>query len=315
MRNVGNIDEVCHAFAHGIAGPMRNSTGSVFRDGEYIYSYGRHFPMARRMAHPRTGAPLFLVSTDSYSVTTTHQQGRVARAIPSDANVFYVPILDIEQRLLRGHTADEAMLANHAENYESYRKRVDDGLASALRATKYGDTYYASALRQADAARRYCEAFGYEPPEPITVPNEDKIREHLDRIKRREEKLARERQERLVKENEDMIAKWRRGERATLPMGIPPLLRTDGETVYTSWSASFPVSHAKRAWRVISMVIRRGRGWVHNESDKTIHLGHFAVDYIKEDGTVKAGCHIVAGEEVIRLARDLELEIPEEVTS
>ena len=151
--------------------------------------------------------------------------------------------------------------------------------------------------------------------DPITIPNEDGIREHLERQQLIEEKLERERQERRLKENEENIAKWRRGERASLPFGLPPLLRTDGETVYTSWHASFPVSHARRAWRVISMVIRRGRGWVHNENDKTIHLGHFAVDYIKEDGTVKAGCHIVAGEEVIRLARDLELEIPEEVTS
>lgn len=313
MRKVGNINEVCHAFAHGLEGPMRNSTGSVFRDGEYIYSYGRHFPMARRMVRPG-GRVVFLVTTDRYSVTTSKQQTYLARAIPMDIDQFHVPVLDIE-RWLSGTEKDEAVRLNHAANYDSYRERVNNALGSASRATKHGETYYRMALRIAEKARAYCQEFEYEPPDPITIPNEDGIREHLERQQLIEEKLERERQERRLKENEENIAKWRRGERASLPFGLPPLLRTDGETVYTSWHASFPVSHARRAWRVISMVIRRGRGWVHNENDKTIHLGHFAVDYIKEDGTVKAGCHIVAGEEVIRLARDLELEIPEEVTS
>lgn len=54
----------------------KNSTGSMFIEGNTLYSYGYHFPLAKRNADGT-----FWVNPDRYSVTTSKQQGMVRYAI------------------------------------------------------------------------------------------------------------------------------------------------------------------------------------------------------------------------------------------
>jgi hypothetical protein len=48
----------------------------LFIEGDTIYSYGHHFPLARR-----NGDGTFWVNPDKYSVTTSKQQSMVRSAI------------------------------------------------------------------------------------------------------------------------------------------------------------------------------------------------------------------------------------------
>ena len=67
--------EIAEVFANGgTQGSARQ--GRVFIDGHTIYSYGKHFPIARRIA-PDT----YEFNTRRYSVTTSKQQGEVKRAL------------------------------------------------------------------------------------------------------------------------------------------------------------------------------------------------------------------------------------------
>ena len=60
----------CGTVRHGeITG--RNSTGSLYIDGNVIYSYGRHFPVAKRVADG------IIITGDRYSVTTAKHIGQV----------------------------------------------------------------------------------------------------------------------------------------------------------------------------------------------------------------------------------------------
>jgi hypothetical protein len=61
----------------------KNSTGSLFIDGDTIYSYGKHFPLARRNADGT-----FWVNSDKYSVTTSKQQSMVRGAIARSNGKF-----------------------------------------------------------------------------------------------------------------------------------------------------------------------------------------------------------------------------------
>jgi hypothetical protein len=77
------------------------------------------------------------------------------------------------------------------------------------------------------------------------------------------------------------------------------MLRVDGDEVLTSWGARFPVSHAKRALAFVRKVRESGEAYVRN--GHTSHLGHYTIDRIEPDGTVKAGCHVISWEEIARI--------------
>lgn len=67
----------------------------------------------------------------------------------------------------------------------------------------------------------------------------------------------------------------------------------------TSKGASFPLSHAKRGLMLVESVIARGESWKRN--GHTCHLGHYQIDSIDAQGTVKAGCHVVTYEAIARI--------------
>ena len=66
--------QIVKAFVSG-AIKGKNSLKSMFIEGDTLYSYGYHFPLARR----QEGG--FWVNPDKYSVTTSKQQGMVRGAI------------------------------------------------------------------------------------------------------------------------------------------------------------------------------------------------------------------------------------------
>jgi hypothetical protein len=65
--------DVADAFAEGAT---QGEAGHLFIDGDTIYSYGHHFPIARRIAPNK-----FLFTTKGYSQTTAVHKGRVMRAL------------------------------------------------------------------------------------------------------------------------------------------------------------------------------------------------------------------------------------------
>lgn len=122
-------------------------------------------------------------------------------------------------------------------------------------------------------------------------------REEAERNARWEAERAAER-EAHAKEMPQLIAEWRAG---TLPnisklRYAPCMLRVKGSEVQTSWGASFPVEHARKAWPLIKRVFAAGVEW-HTNGHK-IPLGHFKVDSIGTDGTLTAGCHTLSRSEV-----------------
>ncbi len=88
-----------HAWARGNA-HARSHNGNLFADGSVIYSYGSHFPVAIRTESP-SGALVFFVNSDTYSVSTTRHQGEVRGAIRGLGATFYLPSLGIVARELR----------------------------------------------------------------------------------------------------------------------------------------------------------------------------------------------------------------------
>jgi len=77
------------------------------------------------------------------------------------------------------------------------------------------------------------------------------------------------------------------------------LLRIVGDTVQTSRGAECPLDHARLALRLWRRTIDAGMSWEPN--GHAVHLGHFTLDSIGADGTVRAGCHTIKRTELERL--------------
>lgn len=89
-REVYPSAEIPHLWAHGIPDGkrVRNGTGNFYAIGDTIYSYGPHFPIARRVtlrangANDRRGEVVYLLTTGKYSVTTSGHVSAVLASIP-----------------------------------------------------------------------------------------------------------------------------------------------------------------------------------------------------------------------------------------
>ena len=80
----------------------------------------------------------------------------------------------------------------------------------------------------------------------------------------------------------------------------PIRLRIKGDELQTSRGARVPLDHAVKAFRVIKRLKTRGESYERN--GHTIHLGHFALDAVDQQGNVTAGCHHVEWAEIERVA-------------
>lgn len=78
-------------------GKVRNSS-SVFYEGDTIYSYGHHFPMAIHI-RSKKGRRWILYNTDSYSVTTGQHQNELLWIIKNNSNkkVVQVPFRALQK--------------------------------------------------------------------------------------------------------------------------------------------------------------------------------------------------------------------------
>jgi len=106
---------------------------------------------------------------------------------------------------------------------------------------------------------------------------------------------------------------------------LAPLASIADAEVETSHGARFPLSHALRAMRIIQR-LRANReadkaeglerhydAPLYRHNGHTIHLGHYALDEVRADGTIIAGCHIITPAEFDRFAAILETLPTQEV--
>jgi len=302
---VFDTGEIPHLWAHRTQDEARNRQGNLYFTGDTIYSYGSHFPIARHVTND-AGERAVLLTTATYNVTTSSHCSAVRSAIPSGIPVFHVP------NVCRGrYSGSELTAYDHAVNLDDYAERTEKHVVTSARARlSYAKEWnYEHAVRLRDETIAYCAFFGLPVPKIPEVPelNSDALtairKREAKRAAEKAEQTKRERAEAIVRQQE-LITKWRASEYHGCLYDIPVMLRIVGDEVQTSRGARFPVPHAKRALAFVRKVRESGQAYVRN--GRTIHLGPYALDRIKPDGTVKAGCHVVFWEEINRLAPSLD---------
>lgn len=303
-------DEVAHAWANQTHETMRGC--NVFFEGDTIFSYGSHFPIARIvtvLTPHHSGATsqgqAILFTTEDYSVSTSKHKSIVRRAIPSTFDVYEVP------------RVTNCYANRHEFNLNSYRERITTAYGKAARAQKYGKMHLGEAVHLIAKAHGYINAFFTNNVAELRGSIEglrisDVERQHIiDKAERweaetqaREDERARKAEER----NREAVEDWKAGTRNQMPHGVRKIHLRTGHTVgngeitrhvQTSWGARVPLDDARLLYRFTRPL--RSIGWT-SESGESFDVGGFPLNRVNEHGLV-VGCHRITWDEVDRLAQ------------
>lgn len=288
-RKVVATDEVAHLWAHQTQSEAYNSGRTVFFRDKAIYSYGHHFPMGRFVRNAK-GETAVLITTRTYSVTTSRHLRGVRYAVRHISPIFNVPLED--------RTQDNAYAPCYCERIEATQR-----LVARARKADTQQRLYADLVNLVAEANAYCAFF--ELPDSFTVMEDFfELRSTLANQEAKERKAEKERLAKIARENEERIERWCAGESVYLPGSLPVYLRIEGDQVVTSKGARFPVAHALRGIALVKATISSGRPYQRN--GHTLHLGVYVIDSIDIHGNVKAGCHHVRYSEIARIEAQLQ---------
>jgi len=267
----------------------------VFFEGEIIYSYGRHFPVARFA--PEYG-DIVLFNDRGYSNSTAKHKSVIRAAIPAQYRVIYCddPTRPVNHNLGIWEDKVNYLREKFAENTRKpTRARLALEIASFT-----------------NAARAYCDALKIDAPAfTCSTTDEDDAREYgaiAERKRNASREARRIKQDRIRKlEAAERFALWQAGENV-YSGGFelyPTTLRIKGEQIETSRGAKIPVDDALKIYPLLERTKRGGgklEGGLHN-----INLGSYRFNSFDGD-TLIVGCHSIAWDQIEKMAIQLNLK-------
>lgn len=305
VKQVFTNSQVCHVWASQTQSTGRNSNNSIWFEGDTIYSYGRHFPMARVYTKP-DGNKFVLTSSKSYSVTTSGHMSDLRSAISHIASIA-VPyptslyesaneecLLDRVASMIVGIFNGRCQYSGHLEksewneNKSAIERAIDD--VNAYRKMRDGDKAETFALD--NETMQLLEVIETQKKEKYDAKQAEK------RIAQKiaADKYEVEREERR-KEYATEIELWEtRANTKDIPYDIVPRdydrirIKANGTDVETMRGAEVPLSHAVR----LLNLAQQGRVKVGDR------VGHFTVDKITDE-TLTIGCHTINIEQATRV--------------
>jgi len=306
MRHIVDSSEVAHLWMHQAQDYARSSgRGQFYFQGNTIYSYGTHFPIAKHVENKK-GEKAILLTTCGYSSTTSRHICETRQAIPSNVKVFRVP-------LSVSRYSDKIPHDQAEQWWKSYVDRLAEKLKLASSARKRKVEYFDSAKAVVREANEFAEFYNLRQRMAIPDSLEEAIaaaNELADKIKRRDaakirtmekKRLAAEevaKQKALVE-----LQKWINNEPNEFhgySLQNSYFRLNDGE-VQTSRGARFPLKHGERAYRILNKL--RSHKKTFQANGKTLHVGHYEVDSMDEGGNIVAGCHMFEWSEIERFAK------------
>jgi hypothetical protein len=283
-----------HAFAHQTDTDAQNANGSMFIDGDTVFSYGRHFPMARH-AQPN----IILFTTDSYSNTTAKQLSQLGGAIPPSKTVFRV--VDVLAN-------DESA---HLANFKDYISRYIELLEQASRARNNKEWLLDQAHTLAARANSYAYNFDVKHA-PINTDgiDLDSIKEVVTARKAEEKKQAEKLERKKQREQAKQIKAWQNCEPNTrAPSTNKVYLRIVKSTndilcdnIQTSKGAQIPVNDAPHLWNMVTTCRKEKQTFI--PDDKFIkYAGNYNLNKIDSKGNLSVDCHYIEYDQIKRLAK------------
>lgn len=304
----GSHSEVAHVWAS--RSQESGEASRVFFDGDTIYSYGRHFPIARFQKMPN-GQEVVLFNADDYSMSTIKHKGHVRHAIPDNYTVVVMP---------------SSLWSSYKSGKAYYIGEIKKAL-DASTATVHAWFNVQEAVRAINCLRQWARLHKRTANYKFTKTDKASVKRAL-KFKRkyaeREAKRYKERQELIAKEKQ-LLADVCGGDVAKfwhtyghLPdyesvsgiglYDLPCMVRmsTDNTEVITSQGARVPAEHAKRLFPVI-LRSRRNKKAYKIPPMEPVRIGHYTLREISENGDVTIGCHNILWPEVEYIGKELKV--------
>jgi len=279
-----NNKQVAHLWANQ---SRESASGShFFFEGDTIYSYGRHFPIARH----HEGIILF--TSKDYSITTTSHKSYVRQAC---CHLTSFTVSDVTRKPC---VADLKEYAAEIEKLSTLVARARD--------PQWKLSELETLIREANS---FAEIFGFK--RRFAMPDETTLATLREKSKLAAQKKAKQtaiRNAKIERENAESIQKWIAGEQSSLPYTIGKVYlrakdatdKADGSNplMQTSKGATVPLHEAEKAFRFV--IAHRQAGWHRNGAN--FQVGEFQLDSVNEQGVI-AGCHHIAWDEIERFAK------------
>jgi hypothetical protein len=334
MRKVHPTDMVAHLWAHQTQSEARNAQGNFYFNGDTIWSYGSHFPIARHVGK------VVLFTTRTYSSTTAGQCSAVRQAITGVKPIIYCFNPRAESPREHGENLQHmiGIVAGLAAKFETSRTEKASLLKSWINAIADANAYARLfKLKQRVKAVRVTAVM----KKAIKI-SEEKLAQHrasvekrrtekYERFKRLNIEAARLRAEAEAQWERDREAVWQawlrgegntnllkdRGDRPVMLRAIPvvkphavsePAPSIQGYVVETTLGAIVPLEDVHKAYALWSLCYTRKRSWHRN--GEQIKVGDFQLDSISETGDVVAGCHRIHADEILRFAKTQDWTVP-----
>lgn len=278
-----NHSEVAHVFAQRTQSEGRASR--VFFEGDTIYSYGYHFPIAKFVDLPN-GQTVVLFTLDGYSNSTSKHIGIVRGALSQYDKVYTYDVNKPQETVRRVNNIIKEELKNlaRARKPEIYISNI---MREVRHVTELQKVFKSVKVYKKDYPILYDlikKGENYFSPEVIA-----KVK---DNEKKRKEKQRKAQQEKLNK--------WRSFEGGFFSsLGQETYLRYNPNTdkVETSKHVQIEVREAKALYNIWVAQPERLEG-------QQIVNGRYRVNRCNKN-TLIAGCHTIRFEEAERIAKEL----------
>lgn len=313
MKKVHKPEMVAHLWAHQSQDEARTPNGSLWFEHDRIYSYGRHFCIAK-IINKTSGEgknykdeSIVLFTTRSYSKTTSKHLYIVGRACN-------------HKKIIYCNDPIESVFSNIAE----FERQIRSALAGVVKAKK-PEKYINQALDVYSQLEVYTEYFNAEIPERISeLINFAKTGKYAEFLQQEQEEKARAaeeaRQATLIKGKKE-LTKWRKAlvgrfnyrindrDYLRLKRGLKP--RKNGsssifEVIETSQGVEIPLALGEKFFRWMNKIIKKGGCAPDgNGSGLCVYkILDFNVTSVNKD-LVVIGCHKIEVKEINRLAKKL----------
>jgi hypothetical protein len=300
-RKVVDNATVAHLWAHQVQDSARNGNDSFSFEGPTLFSYQTAIAVLMK---DRGGRTVAVFSARTYSITTTGHT-REGRSAASHLTQYSAP--ELESSTWRDNTP-ERLREVWAEKLEELAQHASEGKNKRSRAKRFGE--YCGVV---STANRFCEAFGLD---LFPVPSDADAEATLARMREESARRDAERAEgrkiahaAFLAEQAVKAEAWKRGEFTGTLYGLASdLMRVEGDEVVTTRGARVPVDHVRRAAKFVLGIVRAGRTFT-GEPEHPVRLGHYRLDSIDADGTVRVGCHTFDQAELERVARLIAPEL------
>lgn len=288
MKKVVDTDTVAHLFAHQKQEEARNANKNLYFEDNTIYSYGRHFPIAKHVKNIG-GEKGLLFTTRTHSVTTSRQVNTVNSAC-NHLNIIYC----------------YSPNSDHKENLSELHKLIEQKLKGFEKAKK-PEKYVEAAKTIFEYIQKYCEFFSLNIPanskELIESLDNNEYNLYLEKEAKRIEADKKRQRNNEIKRFRTSLKKWRDNSSHRIterPFDLDYLrFNSDKNRIETSQGIQIPVKIALKAFKFI--INKVSSGGCENPDYEILDYGIKSIT--KDHLTI--GCHRIDMVEIKSLARQM----------